>query len=61
MLATSFVQLGKKVLLIDADLRNSRLQDLLPHGHTPPNPVELLASGRFREILTRRAQPTISS
>jgi capsular exopolysaccharide synthesis family protein len=86
-LATSFAQLGKRTLLIDADLRNSRMQvllggnfdkkgglaallsgnapdladqvvniddfgiDYLPHGYTPPNPVELLASDRFRELL----------
>lgn len=86
-LATSFAQLGKRTLLIDADLRNSRMQklldldlgkkgglaalltsnaaslgeqivkidefgiDYLPHGYTPPNPVELLAGPAFRQLL----------
>ncbi len=86
-LATSFVHLGKRTLLIDADLRNSRMQgflevdlsksgglsglltgnatslsdevvriddfgfDYLTFGYTPPNPVELLASNRFKELL----------
>jgi len=91
-LATSFSRLGKRTLLIDADLRNSRMVgilgdavgkkgglaalltgnanalpeqtvaleaygfDYLPHGHTPPNPVELLASTRFRELLDEARQ-----
>jgi len=85
-LARSFVQLGKKVLLIDADLRHSGLSDfigvhagagsglsallagqgkladltvnvkehgfeLLPSGHHPPNPVELLASDRLGSLV----------
>jgi capsular exopolysaccharide synthesis family protein len=86
-LANSFAILGKRTLLIDADLRNSRLKDLftqdfdkksglagmltgqiatlkdqtvfidefgfdyLPHGFTPPNPVELLAGPHFHELL----------
>ena len=85
-LATSFAQLGKRVLLIDADLRNSKLAetlgiaghakgglaalltnnasvtsealhlsefgfDYVPIGHRPPNPVELLASPRFAQLI----------
>ena len=74
---------GKKVLLIDADLRRSSVHkklhlqnktglseiladftdfnatvqhvgenlDVLPAGHTPPNPSELLGSPRFKALL----------
>lgn len=91
-LARSFVQLGKKVLLIDADLRHSGLSDfigicagngsglsavlvgqaeladvkvlveehgfdLVPSGHQPPNPVELLAGSRLKAVI-ERAQDT---
>ena len=84
-LALALVELGKEVVLVDADLRRSRLhavlglrltpglsevvaglaslQDalvpvagadglwLLPAGHRPPNPTELLAGARFAEVL----------
>ena len=85
-IANSFAHLGKRVLLVDADLRNSRLADTLgvkghgkgglaalltnnasvtseaikldefgfdyvPIGHKPPNPVELLASPRFAQLI----------
>lgn len=86
-LARSFAALGKRTLLIDADLRHSGLSDfigveadpsnglsallsgnttdigasivpitpdgidLLPVGHKPPNPVELLAGGMLSEIV----------
>ena len=80
-LAASFAGLGKRVLLLDADLRNPALHkifdidrsvgvseiaagicedpeeaviatsveglDLIPAGHIPPNPSELLSSLRF--------------
>lgn len=84
-LARSFSELGKRVLLIDCDLRSpvqhkafqkdrsfgvselaagisndidkailhtayDRL-DLLPSGHIPPNPAELLASENFANLL----------
>ncbi|MXO91343.1 GumC family protein [Pontixanthobacter aquaemixtae] len=87
-LARSFVQLGKKVLLVDADLRHSGLSDfigvrhgadrglsavlagqeqlsdvtieieeygfsMVPAGHHPPNPVELLASDRLKELIAK--------
>lgn len=85
-LSTSFARLGRRTLLVDADLRNSGTEhfvsaeghssiglsglltgrgalqdatvaipdlgiDLLPVGHLPPNPVELLAGPRLTEII----------
>ncbi len=84
-LASSFAKLGKRVLLLDADLRNPTLHhifscdrslgvseiaagickeplsavlhteieglDLIPAGHIPPNPAELLATTAFEEFL----------
>ena len=84
-LASSFADLGKRVLLIDADLRNpvqdrifsldrsvgvseiaagicenfesavlkTHIEglDLIPAGHIPPNPSELLATQRFEAFL----------
>ena len=84
-LAVVLAQLGRKVLLIDADLRKPRLHKvfgvsnragvvsyltsgseegvyhktpvpglfLMPSGPIPPNPSELLASDRMRELLAR--------
>ena len=85
-LAIVFAQLGRKVLLIDGDLRKPRLHQvfgklsnrtglvtylttgsdegiyrktavgglyLVPSGPIPPNPSELLASDRMRELLVR--------
>jgi capsular exopolysaccharide synthesis family protein len=84
-LAISFSQLGKKTLIIDADLRNpsvhkqfqvdedsvglsqylagmtkdikyieTKIQDLyvLPAGIIPPNPMKLIASSRFDDLLS---------
>ena len=43
--ATSFAQLGKRVLLIDADLRNSKLRDTLDlHDYDKGGLVPLLAN-----------------
>jgi capsular exopolysaccharide synthesis family protein len=83
-LAITFAQSGKKVLLVDTDLRRPRIAsvfgarqpvgmtsvlvhdaqieeaifesavpnlDVLPCGHSAPNPAELLESQRFREVL----------
>ncbi len=84
-IAASFAGLGKRVLLVDADLRNPALHkifacdrssglseiaagltenpedaiiktsvagvDLLPAGHIPPNPSELLASAHFESFI----------
>lgn len=88
-LARNFAQLGKRVLLIDADLRNASLHKLLGQdnsrglsnhlagaikapeailptdernlwvmltGPLPPNPAELLASGRMMSLLTVAAE-----
>ncbi len=84
-LALSFAELGKRVLLMDCDLRNpvqhkifgvprsfgiselaagmseevekailptenERLQ-LIPSGHIPPNPAELLSSSHFEKLI----------
>ncbi|MEQ8771981.1 MAG: polysaccharide biosynthesis tyrosine autokinase, partial [Erythrobacter sp.] len=92
-LAASFAQLGKRTLLIDADLRNSALAatlgidttgrgglsrlltapdsalqdeaiavsgfgfDYVPSGPRPPNPVDLLATPRLRQLV-EQAQET---
>lgn len=85
-LAASFAELGKRILLIDADLRNpaqhkifsldrslgvseiaagiiedsanailhtqvERL-DVVPAGHIPPNPTELLSTAAFTDFVT---------
>lgn len=81
-LALAFARIGKRVLVIDADMRRPSFSpgstrsiglsglltnatsladqviigdvpgvELLPAGVLPPNPAELLASGRFSEIL----------
>ncbi|HAU22253.1 MAG TPA: hypothetical protein DCS24_06605, partial [Erythrobacter sp.] len=91
-LASSFAQLGKHTLLIDADLRNSKHLktfglseeqrfglstlltssdtdlsqtviridalgiDFMPTGYKPPNPVELIASDRFNQIIEMARQ-----
>jgi len=47
-LALAYAQLGR-TLLIDADLRRPRLK--LNSGATPPNPLELLSSERFSQII----------
>lgn len=86
-LAASFAELGKRVLLVDADLRNpaqhkifgiDRSQgvseiaagmienptdaicttgierlDLVPSGHIPPNPSELLATASFEAFIEK--------
>ena len=85
-LAASFANLGKRVLLLDADLRNPALHkifamdrsvgvseiaagivkdyasaiasssieglDVVPAGHIPPNPSELLASTCFSDFVS---------
>lgn len=84
-IAASFAELGKRVLLVDADMRNPAQHkifssdrvgglseiaagivevysdailttgiqglDLLPAGHIPPNPSELLATSAFRTLI----------
>ena len=66
-LAVAYAQEGKKVLMIDCDLRRGRQHeifevmnltsggypnvDLLPTGPTPPNPIELLASENNQKLL----------
>ena len=88
-LAIQFAQTGKKVLVIDADLRNPSLHRvfnmanthgltsylagtatpaeiskssgipnlfLMPTGHLPPNPAELLASAKMVSLLSLAAE-----
>jgi len=61
-LATSFAQAGKKIALVDVDMRTAALSkmselpeglDVFPTGSIPLNPTELLVGDQFRLLLEK--------